>query len=557
MPAIPDAQKYNVWLQRQVQAGRRVVILGDIGSAADSTFKGQADPGPALAALGLKFTPYVAPPRTIKSSGSEDLDLAAPTRPAAILKLDPTMCNYEQAIDMGERELLRAGWPLVRSTGAANKVYLCVQDYRGDSDVVVVTPSGGVALGTFPSYVPEARPLRSESLPPGANPSQYAAAEETPAPAWRINPFLFFSQALDTDSLPRPDLSTLNGSRLYWSHIDGDASAGISLIDRTSLNSEMLYREILSRTRLPFSVSYVTRDLSFKAKPYYTRELDAARQILALPNVETACHTETHPFDWVKGDSVLVDGKLQKQLPRLSEEITHSLDFTNQLVAPRDKPTRILLWTGLCNPQPEALALLDSLGVANMNGGDPVYDATNPFVAGIYPVYSRVGDRIQYHTAAAGDFYYTYSWTRDYDGMKKLVGYFEKTEKPYRLRPMNVYFHFYLAERAEGLAGLRAVFDYVQKQPIAPLFASQYPAIVNDFVTLRVGRDPEGAILVHNSGSLRTIRLDNLRKHVDLNRSQGVIGYLIEDSCLYVHLDGSNKHRIFLQDQTPSRVYLI
>lgn len=551
--ALPNAQGYNEWAMRQIQAGRKIVIMGNIGSNEDSSLKTQADAGPMLAQLGFKLTPTAT--QSVVRTNNLDLNMAPRTGSAEVLKLDPKVCNYETSITANEKLLKKQDWPIVTLQGPGS-VFLATKDSRGESDVIAVSPQGGVALGDFPCIAPAARPLRMESLPPDAG-SQYAAVERYEPIKWQINPFLFFAQAFQTADLPRADLSTLNGSRMFWAHIDGDASGGMSLIDKATLNSEMMYREILSKYSFPFTVSYVTADLTKRAKPFYVRELDAARRIQSLYNVDTATHTTTHPFDWVKGDNFLEDGRLVRTPPDLTSEIANSVAFHNQLIAPPEKPTRMLLWTGLCNPTPEALAMCDALGIENMNGGNPVYDQDTPHIAEIYPTYSDIDGRIQYHTAAAGDFYFTYSWTRNYDGMKDLVGYFQMTEKPYRIRPMNAYFHFYLAERQLGLDGLKTVFDWVLKQDVAPIFAADYPPIVQDFITMKMGRTSDGGIVVENGGKLRTIRLDNPRqKAVDLRRSQGVIGFTVQDSTLYVHLDEGKEHRIFLQDQTPSQVYL-
>lgn len=551
-PRVPDAQGYNDWAIRQMKAGRKLVILGNVASDDDASLKSQADAGPMMSELGFKYIPTV----TSGAVSVGPVELSMPDRgTSSIVKKDPAVCDYEARIDLGDKSFRKRDWPIARLEDPSGVAYLTTSDGRGESDVVAVSSHGGVALGEFPCVSPETRPLRAESLPSNVSTTEMAAIEETEYVKWRINPFLFFARAFATDDLPKADLSTLNGSRLFWAHVDGDASGGMSLIDKATLNSEMLYERIFSQSRLPFTVSYVTSDLTLRAKSHYVRELDAARRIQALPNVDTATHTTTHPFDWVEGDNSLQDGKLVRNPPSIDDEIAGSVDFHNQLIAP-EKPVSLLLWSGLCNPTEEALAMCDALGIDNMNGGNPVYDKKYPYITGVYPAYSDVNGRIQYHTAAAGDFHYTTSWTRDFDGMKNLVEYFQMTEKPYRLRPMNVYFHFYLAERQLGLDGLQTALDYVEKQDCAPIFAADYPPIVADFITMKMGKMPDGALVVENLGNLRTIRFDNQKKFVDLSRSQGVIGYTVQDQSLYVHLDEGLEHRIFLQDQTPSQVNL-
>jgi hypothetical protein len=542
--AIAGAQQYADWLKAQMEAGRLVVILGDYGAFSDKTLSSQVNATPALAALGLEHKPLSTVNLSFGRTGVSRT-METPT----IVAADPGMTKAEHPLDLEDADL-KKGWPVYQSTNPANKVYLRVRDREGQTtDAVVVTPKGGFVAGDFLIYIPPTQTQRVESTDaksPGLGP---AVAEVTELSRFRIDPFRFFAEAFQVEDLPRPDVTTLNGSRIYFSHIDGDAMHGISLIDRASLNAEMLFREILNKYKEPVTVSFVTSNLEFRSTPTYKRELEIARQILALPWVETASHSHNHPFNWREGDLQRLPGqdvRLQRVPPENAKEIGYSVDLINQLVAPPGKPVKLLLWSGACNPTAEQIAMCDALGVDNLNGGDPVYDSVNPYLGGVAPLYRVVKDeRYQVHTAAAGDFYYTGAWTRDYDGMKRLIEYFKYTEQPRRLRAMNLYYHFYLAEREPGLAGLRTVLDFVRKQDPAPMFASDYVKVVKDFVVTKMGRDAQGNLVVANGGSMRTIRFDS-PVTVDVGRSRGVLGSLRVGNSTYVHLDESPVHTVVM-----------
>lgn len=551
--SIPDAQAYAVWLKAQIEAGKKVVILGDYGAYQDKNLASQVDPGPTFKALGIDWR-AASPVSGIRINRTN----LVTTSPPSIEYMDPVMCKGEHPIDLNEKDL-KKGWPVYLSANPANKVYLRVKDNEGQvCDAITITPHGAIVAGEFLLWVPPAQPLRTESRDP--NREGPAVADEVELPELRIDAFRFFAEAFQTGDLPACDVTTLNGSRIYFSHIDGDAMQGMSLIDRASLNAEMLYREILSVYQLPVSVSYVTNNLEFKATPTYKRELEAARKILALPWIEVACHTVNHPFNWRLGDLKRVAGDESGRLVRLPPdnpaEIVAAIDFTNQLVCPPDKKCKTLFWSGMCNPTEEALALCDGLGISNLNGGDPVYDSVHPFLVGVSPLYAVVKGRYQFHTCAAGDFYYTGAWTKDYDGMKRLIEYFKYTEEPRRLRAMNLYYHFYLAERELGLTGLKIALDYVLSQKPACMFVSQYIDIVKDMIVTRLGRDEQGNLVVANSGAMRTIRFDGTVQRPDLARCSGVLGYNTTGNRLYVHLDESKLHRIALADQPKNRLYL-
>lgn len=553
--SVPDAQGYAVWLKSQIDSGRKVVILGDYGAYQDKSLASQVDPAPTLKALGVDWR--AASPITGLKLNRTNLVAGGA---ATIEYMDPVMCKGEHPIKLDEPDL-KKGWPVYLSSNPANKVYLKVKDPEGQlCDAVMTTPYGGLIAGEFLLWTPPAARINTESMDPGKHGNGPAVADEVELPELRIDAFRYFSEAFQVESFPAMDVTTLNGSRIYFSHIDGDAMQGMSLIDRASLNAEMLYREILSVVPLPVTVSFVTNNLEFKATATYKRELAAAKKLLALPWVEVASHTRTHPFNWRFGDLRRRPGDESGALVRLppdnQTELVESIDFTNQLVCPPGKNVKVLLWSGMCNPTEECISLCDGLGITNMNGGDPVYDSVHPYLIGVSPLYAVVNGRYQFHTCAAGDFYYTGAWTKDYDGMKRLVEYFKYTEEPRRLRAMNLYYHFYLAERELGLQGLRIAMDYVLAQKPACMFVSNYINIVKDMIVTRLGTDAQGNIVVANTGACRTLRIDGRSQLPELAKCSGVIGYQVTGTRLYVHLDDSNIHKIALASNPSNRVYL-
>lgn len=536
---MANARKFDAWLQKQIIGGRKVVLMGNYAAAYDSKDLSFVDPGPTFAQMGLSYRSLGRKP-VINSKRFSSF--TANRTGAAVKFADEAMMGFERALDMSDKDAY--GWPLIQSSAPNNKVYATLGDSEGDSDLVVITPTGGIALGPTTVYIKPGKKFRlSEGQ--GATGKGVPEAEALGGAPWRLDPFLFFSQAYQTQDLPKLDVTTLNGARIYYSHIDGDSFGGISLTDRSSLNGAVMERRILRDLGLPVTVSFVTQDIEKKRDLNYWRELEVARKIMALPNIEPAVHTFSHPFEWREGDIVgFEDGVLKRNEIDLDKEIRHSSGFVDSYLTPQSKRCEIVLWSGRCNPPAEALELTRTLGLLNMNGGETVYDSESPFIAGILPVSRQVDQETQYHVNAAGDFYYTGSWTRDYDGMKNLVWYFENTEKPRRLRCMNVYYHFYLAEREPGLDGLKIAYDYVKEQAPASMFASDYVHLLQDFLGAEVGRKDDGSIYVRNRGELRTVRFDQPGVEVNVAASQGVLGSTSVNGSLYVHLDDSQEHTI-------------
>jgi hypothetical protein len=92
--------------------------------------------------------------------------------------------------------------------------------------------------------------------------------------------------------------------------------------------------------------------------------------------------------------------------------------------------------------------------------------------------------------------------------------------------------------------------------PIAPLFASEYVGIVQDFIGFHRYLQPDGGYKMIHNGALRTIRFDNISQFPDLQRSKGVIGYLNYQNSLYIHLSEGREQTIYLQPTEPQEVYL-
>ena len=555
---VPNASAFDVWLRENVAAGRKLVLMGDY-EIRDSETLSLVSPRNLYAALGLDYDVLGNAPLVVKAKGARNFKRAAAQQPKVLYK-DPSLIGYERDIDWSDKDLT-ASWHLARSVWPDSKVSLSVQRVGGVSDVVVTTKTGGAILGSFQAWSKGLeRRTRTETVAKDdPDKDKQIKAEDFGGNAWRVNPYLFFAQAFDVEKMPRPDITTLNGSRIYFSHIDGDAFGGISRIDMSSLNGEMMYKRILKPLPLPVTVSFVTRDIEQRLDERYSRELETAQEIFKLPNIEAASHTFSHPFEWIKGDLAIDESGDSYQLTRepvkLEKEIVHSLDFVDKLCPP-DKRCEILLWSGRCNPPPAAIGLVRKYGLPNMNGGEPVLSDRYPNIAGLLPLYAEKGGETQYHVSAAGDFFYTGSWTEQYDGMKNLPDFFDRTESPKRLRALNVYYHFYLAEREPGLTGLQAAYDDVVKRSPAPLFASQYVDILRDALETQMGLDQEGRYWIKNSGLNSTVRFDSEARFPDFGKSTGVLGFMHLNDSLYVHLDGSGEARIALTEQAPTQTYL-
>lgn len=382
---------------------------------------------------------------------------------------------------------------------------------------------------------------------------------------WVIDPFRFFDRAFGLTGVPRPDFTTRNGRRIFYSQIDGDGLDTISEIDRESKCGALVRDRIFRRYDVPFTASVV---VGLTAPPPVgrgsLRDVEVARSIFALPNIEIGSHGLAHPMDWRHGS---IDGYTSHRVavPDLPgyemnahNEIARSVGYIDSQLAPRGKRCRIMLWTGWCNPTEEHLEVAYRLGLRNMNGGDPRMDAHFPSYLHLVAPVHQVGGSLQFYTSAANDYILTDDWTPPYYRFRNVIQTFESSGHPRRVMPVDVYFHFYIAQKQGALMGLETVMDWVRDQSLALMFTSEYVDVARDFHWARMARVGRRRWAVFKGGALPTLRFDDPSVHVDIAKSEGVIGYL-QDASLgvtYVHLDRGTRAVVQLARRAPTQPHL-
>jgi len=242
--------------------------------------------------------------------------------------------------------------------------------------------------------------------------------------------------------------------------IDGD---GFIYRHRTSGRpvGELIHDHVLTAYPFEFTASFIAEDL----ERYRDRfDVELARTILALDNVEAASHSWSHPGDWTTPE---VD---------LEHEIIDSVRFLEQRLLPTDQRVELFFWTGRCNPTEEALRIVDGLGIGNLNGGD------------MQSAFTTVGQHRHYHSRAWND------WTGmdlarchagggtaetflptapgSLDGFARVTEFFEAHPS----LPVHVYFHWYSGVREDSLDALRRVLDWCLAHDLDSVPASQYVA---------------------------------------------------------------------------------
>jgi hypothetical protein len=519
--AHPDA--YLRWLLSQLDAGRRVVALDGLGAYADLSGRPAS---PALVAQVVRA--LGAEPGALESEDSSQI---------TVVSADPALIGFEAPLPKSLSYYRRF------VAAPASRVYLSLaltQVSDSKSDVVWTSARGGFAL-------------------PGVAWREDGIADRYVV-RWVLDIFGFLARALDLDGMPRVDVTTLNGDRIFYSQVDGDGMETLSELDYQSRCGEIIRDRVFGAYELPFTASIV---VGATAPPPLGRgsatDVAVARSLLALDNVEVGSHGYAHPFDWRDGSgkSVAVAG-LPGYSPTGEWEIARSVEYIDRELAPIGKSCRIMLWTGDCNPNEQQLAVAYRLGLRNLNGGDPRMDAHYPSYAHLVAPVHRVGALSQYYTSAANDFILTGEWKPPYYGFRNVIQTFERAGTPRRVSAVDVYFHFYSARNVPALTALTEVLDWAAKQPFAPLFASEYVDIVHDAESARLARLDERTWEIRKGPALRTVRFDGAPVAIDLPRSRGVLGF-VHDPALhatFVHLDGGPAARIALGSAAAATPYL-
>jgi hypothetical protein len=561
--AQPSA--FYAWAQQVVARGTRMVVIGNSGLPSLTT--PLADVNKLFREIGFGL------------SGA-GVDLTHGTR---ILQRD-ALIGYERPLDP-----VLPPFPIVGTFGHDVSSHLVLEHRTGDltlaSSVVLTSNGGGYAANGYFVYE---EPVTGRTK-------------------WIVDPFAFFRKAFGVESAPIPDVTTLSGRRMWFSHIDGDGWNNVTGVeayrDKQTIAATVVLRELIAPyPDLPVAVGVIGADVDERyATPEAARQ--AARELFALPQVEVATHTYTHPYQWsffenydrrleerligpdetewrsVLGDRVrklarslfpglvrktsdVAEGKfVEEDPPRaysqfpfdLDQEVRGAITIAEEH-APEGKRGTLYLWSGGADPFEAAIARTRRLGLRNLNGGDSRYDADYPSISYLSAISRLAGAERQIYAANANDFIYTTDGGGRDHGFLHLEATIKSTENPRRLKPINVYYHMYAGEKTAQLEAVRHHLDAARQALVTPVAASHYAAIADAFFDTQISSLGELSWLVQNRGALQTVRFDDVADlTVDFARSVGVIGQRRKGNSLYVALDEARADVIVaLGRDTPS-----
>lgn len=386
-----------------------------------------------------------------------------------------------------------------------------------------------------------------------------------------LDPFRMIQTWLGDETFPAPDTTTQSGRRLFFSHIDGDGFASRSKTAGGKICAEVMRDRVLKAHDLPVTVSVIeaevcglTQSLSPDNRPRYE---EIARSIFSLPNVSPASHSYSHPFQWDAADpnpgryeagSLALNEAADYKTISIEREVRGSVNYINSTLLPSGKKVEIMLWSGNCRPGIEALRLTRELGIENMNGGDTVMSRMYPSLSAVAPRLVPWGDELQIYAANQNEFMYTNGMNGPFSsGFANVVDTFESTGSPRRLKPINLYYHFYSAASLSAMRALEKALAWCEKQALHGITAAQYARIVRDAHSSQVHRIEPGKWRLVSQGDLQTWRLPASAGVPDIARCKNIAGYKAEGDVTYVHTNGGREAILVLAPPSqPVAAYL-
>lgn len=374
-----------------------------------------------------------------------------------------------------------------------------------------------------------------------------------------VDPFEFFKRALRPEFPAVPDITTENGRRILIAHIDGDGFMEKTDWNREIFASEAIRDDILKLFKMPHTVSVIEGEIApWGLYPQLSGRLEEiAKSIFRLGNVEIASHSYSHPFRWDK----LHKGEQQKydNLPikgyvfDLKRDITGSVDYIDTRLAPEDKKTKVFLWTGNCLAPADALKITYGSGLLNMNGGETMITKLQPFLSYIFPMGIGTGGYFRAYAPVQNENLYTNLWKGPYYGYINVIQTFELTEKPKRLKPINIYYHMYSGSKRASIKALKDVYKWALSQETNAMFASDFIRKVLDFRDMTIVRRGDKWV-IRGNGELKTLRMEDGWPNIE--RSKGVVGYKKNAAGVYIHLDGSGDYSLAVTEKEKSGIAL-
>ncbi len=280
--AIDDPSAMMNWMHKAIDQGKKLLVMGGLGVSE----KFRADDA------NIKELN-----RLMHRIGVHDRnDWVNIVHSIKIVKATPEITNFERDYEGEIRPYLATN---TVGGDATSHLRLKAPQYTNpSSDLIVTNHNGGYVAQGFSVFQ-----LFNE------------VKEEIVLSQWFLNPFSFLKEVFQDEYLPKPDVTTLYGKRVFYSHLDGDGWNNLSEVekykDKRVLSSEVLYEEVFKPyDDFGFTLGLIVSEL--RPDCYGVPDsIPVAENTMKLYNIEPGSHTYSHPLYW----GFYADGDAQKEAP--------------------------------------------------------------------------------------------------------------------------------------------------------------------------------------------------------------------------------------------------
>lgn len=394
---------------------------------------------------------------------------------------------------------------------------------------------------------------------------------------WKIDPYAFFDAFLGRHNFPIPDTTTRDGVRIFFAHIDGDGFRHKSAVEKDRRSGDLLFEKVVEKYPFPITLSIIEAEITAVIEGQNPADIQLltqqAQEVFSSEKVEVGSHTYSHPYYWIKKDRTIeIYERRNLELdPTLSygqsvdyhREVVGSIRYIENNLLPPGKTVEIMLWSGNCRPGEEALRWCREIGVENMNGGDTAITRKNPSYTRVFGNVVPWGKELQVYCAHQNENVYRFRWKGGADpnsvfwsGFVLALDSFKKTETPRRLKPVNIYYHWYSGDNIPSMNALKQLYEWSKQQELHSLTAAPYARLARDARGTKVFQTGAREWLIQNDGFCRTLKLPWTGETPDLTRSDGITGWRKVKDLMYVHTSGQRNTKLALSLNPTPRLYL-